>query len=232
MNRLVYKVYVPLVLLVLVTSAPCVKAQGFSDPAPPKLQKLAEIPPPEPKAQEGLKFHTAPKPLATGAVTHDWRNFIGPTHNALSTEAPLLKSLGKNGPTLVWEMPKGEGFATPSVVGQRVLLFHRLENKEVIECLQAETGKRFWKFAYPVTYSDRYGFNGGPRCQPISDGASVYTYGVEGKLHCLKLTTGQVIWQRDLVTEFKIKQNLNFKCRSRLTRIRWNLWGILNANTE
>ena len=30
---------------------------------------------------------------------------------------------------------------------------------------------------------------------------------MEGKLHCLKLTTGQVIWQRDLVTEFKVKQN-------------------------
>src|SRR5215831_9240553 len=74
---------------------------AFVDPAPPTVQKLADITPPEPQAQEGLKFHAAPRPLAAGAVTHDWRSFLGPTHNAISTEMPLLKTLGSGGPTLV-----------------------------------------------------------------------------------------------------------------------------------
>jgi outer membrane protein assembly factor BamB len=181
-------------------------AQGFVDPAPPKVQKLAVVAPPGPHEREGLKFHAAPKPLAAKAVTHDWRTFLGPTHNAVSTETPLLKQFGKNGPAIVWEVTKGEGYATPAVVGKRVVLFHRIGNQEIVECLQAETGRRFWKVAYMTDYRDRYGWNGGPRCQPVTDGEYVYTLGVQGMLHCLKLTTGQVVWKRDILLEFKVYQ--------------------------
>lgn len=157
--------------------------------------------------QGGLVFSGAPKPLAAGATTHDWRQFLGPSHNGIATEGPLLATLGPGLPKRVWSVPKGEGFATPSVVGMRVLLFHRLEQQEVLECFQSETGKRLWKVAYPCPYSDRYGFNAGPRCQPISDGERVYTYGVTGKLSCLRLTTGQVVWKRDLAADFALPQN-------------------------
>ena len=30
-----------------------------------------------------------PKPLPAGATTHDWTTFLGPTHNAVSTETKL-----------------------------------------------------------------------------------------------------------------------------------------------
>ncbi len=192
--------------LLLASILPC-NAQTVRDPAPPLLSKLAEMPAPEAKPQPGLKFVAAPKPLAKDAVTQEWRDFLGPMHNAISTETPLLKKFNKKPPAIVWEVPKGEGYASPSVVGQRVLLFHRLEASEVIECLNAETGRRYWKFSYPTAYRDRYGFSSGPRCQPVSDGERVYTFGAEGKLHCLKLTTGQVIWKRDLPKEFALEQN-------------------------
>jgi outer membrane protein assembly factor BamB len=38
----------------------------------------------------------------------------------------------------------------------------------------------------------------------VIDGDHVYIYGAEGKLHCLKLETGQVYWKRDLPAEFKV----------------------------
>src|SRR5438309_235455 len=66
-------------------------AQQFTDPAPPVPAKLPEMAAPAAKPQAGLKFHAAPRVLAPGAVTHDWRTFLGPTHNAISTETPLLK---------------------------------------------------------------------------------------------------------------------------------------------
>lgn len=157
--------------------------------------------------QPGLTFIAPPKPLAVGATTHDWRHFLGPTHDGHSTEAPLLPSFGPGVPKRVWTVTKGEGFATPAVVGERVILFHRLEQQEVVECFQAETGKRLWKHADTTTYSDRYGFNGGPRCQPISDGERVYTFGVAGKLTCRLVTTGQVVWQRDIAADFSLPQN-------------------------
>src|SRR5262249_39373019 len=74
-------------------------------------------------------------------------------------------------------------------------------------CLQAETGRRFWRYAYPTAYRDRYGWNNGPRCPPVSDGEYVYTFGAEGKLHCLKLTTGQVLWRRDILPEVRPRES-------------------------
>ena len=35
----------------------------------------------------------------------------------------------------------------------------------------------------------------------------VYTVGAEGKLHCLDLASGKVVWKRDLRTEYKVPQD-------------------------
>lgn len=47
-----------------------------------------------------------PRPLAKDAATHDWTAFLGPTHNAISTETKLSRRLP---PPLVWELTKGTG---------------------------------------------------------------------------------------------------------------------------
>src|SRR5262245_19438759 len=77
------------------------------------------------------RFHTAPKPPSTGAVTHDWTSFLGPSHNAVSTETRLSRALP---PPLVWEFPRGTGFASPAIAGDRLLFVHRLGNEEIVEC--------------------------------------------------------------------------------------------------
>ncbi len=182
--------------------SPHLVAQTFEDPGPPVVHEIEERPAPQPVIQPELTFHTSPRPLHPDAVTEDWMDFIGSTHNAISRETHLLKEFGADGPAIVWEVAKGEGYAAPAVFGSRVILFHRVGNEEVVECLQNETGQRYWKFTYPTHYKDRYGFGNGPRCQPISDGEFVYTYGVEAKLSCLDVKTGQLVWQRDLKTEF------------------------------
>ncbi len=181
---------------------PLLVAQTFEDPSPPVVHEIEDRPAPQPVIHPELTFHAPPKPLHPDAVSEDWMDFIGPTHNAISRETHLLKEFGTDALAIVWEVAKGEGYAAPAVIGSRVILFHRIGNKEVVECLHAETGQRYWKFAYPTNYKDRYGFGNGPRCQPISDGQFVYTYGVEAKLSCLDVATGQLVWQRDLKTEF------------------------------
>jgi len=174
------------------------------DPAPPVLNSLPSIAVPAPERNSDVKFHGKPKPLPAGAVTHDWTSFLGPTHNGMSTETKLAHTFPKGGPKLVWEMTKGTGYSSPAIMGDRLVMFHRVGNEERVECLHRETGDRYWKFAYPTQFEDRYGYNNGPRASPVIDGDRVYTYGAEGKLHCLKLETGQVYWKRDLPAEFKV----------------------------
>ncbi len=177
---------------------------AWEDPAPPNVQVLEAIIPPTAKTQEELTFYQSPKPLSPQAVTSDWKDFLGPTHNGYSPETHLLDSFGDSGPAKVWEVTRGEGYAAAAVIADKVVIFHRKGNEEWIECLQAETGQRIWMHRYESNYKDRYGFGNGPRCRPISDGEYVYTLGVQAQLHCLELSTGRVLWKRDLKSEFDL----------------------------
>ncbi len=150
------------------------------------------------------RVHRKPKPLSKEAVTHDWAAFLGPSHNATSTETKLSRMLP---PPLVWEFPKGSGYASPAIVGERLVFLHRLGNEEVVECLHPETGSSQWQFRYPTAFEDRYGYNNGPRSSPVIDEGRVYTVGAEGKIHCLDLGTGKVVWKRDLRAEYRVPQD-------------------------
>lgn len=145
-----------------------------------------------------------PKPLSPGAVTHDWPSFLGPTFNAVSTETRLTRTFP---PATVWELPKGEGYTSPAIVGTRLVFQHRVGDEEVVECLHPETGAPLWRFRYPTAYQDRYGYNNGPRSSPVIDRGRVFTMGAEGKLHCLDLATGKVIWNRNLRADYRVTQD-------------------------
>ena len=182
-------------------------AQQFEDPAPPRIRKIELVEPPTPRAHPGVTFHRKPRPLPAGATTHDWKSFLGPAHNETSTETKLAKSWPKSGPPLVWELEKGTGYASPAIAGERLVYLYRVGDEEIVECLHPETGERYWRFSYPTTYSDRYGYNDGPRASPVIDGDHVYTFGAQGRLHCLKLETGALYWKRNLPAEFKVPQD-------------------------
>jgi outer membrane protein assembly factor BamB len=193
-------------VLVLAFCAPSSVCAAFVDPAPPKLLEDggAEV---KAKKNPDTTFHAAPKPLPTGAVTSDWPSFSGPTHNMFSSETKLLGKFPPGGPSLVWEVAKGEGYASPAIVGDRLVLFHRVADNEVIDCLHPATGDRYWRFEYPTAYVDRYGYCNGPRSSPVIGGDYVAAVGAEGKLHCVNLKTGKLRWQRDLAQEFHLQQN-------------------------
>ncbi|HLX64859.1 MAG TPA: PQQ-binding-like beta-propeller repeat protein [Planctomycetota bacterium] len=182
-------------------------AGEYKDPAPPVLTPLKPIDAPKLQPHPNVTFHAAPKPLAAGAVTNDWPWFLGPSHNMKTTETKILKEWPKEGPPLVWEMKRGTGYASPSILGDHLVYFHREGDEEVVECMKADTGERFWRFAYPTTFQDRYGYNNGPRASAIIASGKVYTYGAQGKLYCFDLATGQVLWSRAINDEFKVPQD-------------------------
>jgi len=182
-------------------------AEPFRDPAPPAVQTPPSLPPPAPQPHPAVRVHGKPQPLPPGAVTQDWPSFLGPTHNGVSGETKLARAWPPAGPPLMWELRKGTGYSSPAIAGGRLVYFHRNEDTEIVECLHPETGARYWMFHYPTQFEDRYGYNNGPRSSPVIDSGRVYTYGAEGKLHCLKLDTGQLYWKRDLAREFKAPQD-------------------------
>jgi len=149
----------------------------------------------------------APSPLADGAVTEDWGVFLGPTHNGVSRETKLNLTWDAKGPKLLWSMPRGTGYASPAIVGGKLVYQHRVGDEDVIECLDATNGARLWHRAFPTQYQDRYGYNNGPRSSPVIDGDQLYTYNSLGVLRCLALADGAQRWSRDLTGDYKVTQN-------------------------
>ena len=146
--------------------------------------------------------------LVTVAVAHaeDWPQFLGPTRNGVYTAGDLAAKWPAGGPALVWKRDVGQGFSAPVVAEGRLILFHRIGDKEVVEALDAATGRGIWKFEYPTHYRDDFGFDEGPRAAPSISGGRVYTFGAEGSLHCLDFATGKQIWSVDTQTVFKVQK--------------------------
>jgi outer membrane protein assembly factor BamB len=136
----------------------------------------------------------------------DWPQFLGPERNGVSAETGLLQRWSTKGPPQLWEKSIGAGFSGPVVAGERLILFHRLADEAVVECLHAPTGKEVWAFKYPTDYRDDFGFDEGPRSTPLIAGNRVYTLGAEGKLHCLDLLTGKKVWDRSINTEYQVRK--------------------------
>src|SRR5258708_2809485 len=76
-------------------------------------------------AEGDVTVLAAPKALAAGAVSEDWPSFLGPRHNSTSTETHLLKAWPKTGPTLLWSLVKGTGYASPAIRGDALVYVHR-----------------------------------------------------------------------------------------------------------
>jgi outer membrane protein assembly factor BamB len=144
--------------------------------------------------------------LLLSAAGGDWPQFLGPDRNGVSAETGLLQSWPKEGPPVVWQHDVGEGFSGPVVAGDALVLLHRVGGNEVVECLEAATGKERWKFAYPTNYRDGFGKGNGPRSTPLIAGDRVFTLGAEGRLHCLKLDNGDKVWEHALNEEYAVRR--------------------------
>ena len=136
------------------------------------------------------------------ACAGDWPQFLGPTRNGVYPGAGLTNAWPKNGPPVVWQKKVGQGFSGPVVSSGRLILFHRVDDKETVECLNSRTGGLLWTFAYPTGYRDDFGFDEGPRATPAIADGRVYAYGAEGALHCVDFSTGKKIWTVNTKAEF------------------------------
>ena len=142
--------------------------------------------------------------LAAQAPAPDWPQFLGPTRNGVYSGPPLADTWGPSGPRIVWRKQIGQGFAGPAVVGNRVILFHRVGNEEVVESLDAPSGTSMWRYAYPTRYRDDFGFDEGPRAGPVVSDGVIYTFGAEGQLHAIDLVKGTRLWSEDTMKRFSV----------------------------
>ena len=141
--------------------------------------------------------------VAVRVAAEDWPQFLGPGRNGVY-RGPLSDSFGPQGPPVRWRKAVGAGLSGPVVAGGRVLLFHRVRNEEIVEAFDVTTGNTAWRYAYPTTYRDDFGFDEGPRAVPVVANGIVYTFGAEGQLHAVDLAKGTRLWSEDTMRRYKV----------------------------
>jgi outer membrane protein assembly factor BamB len=160
----------------------------------------------------------------------DWPQFLGPKRNGVYEGSDLAENWPATGPRLLWQKPVGHGYSGPAVADRKLILFHRKSQQEIVDCLDSQTGKSIWSFAYPTSYVDDFGFDDGPRATPtISDGR-IYTFGAQGMLYCLELETGKKLWSVDVKSEFQADNGFFGMACSPLVEGNAVLLNIGNAN--
>jgi outer membrane protein assembly factor BamB len=135
-------------------------------------------------------------------ATGDWPAWRGADRTGLSTETGLLRAWPEAGPELLWTARGlGDGFSTPAVAGNLILVMGNHDAQEWVMALdRAHEGKLVWE---TPTGAVRHGGGGyaGPRSTPTVDGALTYALGLNGDLVCLTTKTGELVWKKELASE-------------------------------
>jgi outer membrane protein assembly factor BamB len=139
-------------------------------------------------------------PLSLSAA--DWPQYLGPNRDGHSPETGLNWIWPKDGPPVAWKVDVGSGWAGPVVAGDRLILFHRVGDEEVVACLDPATSKEKWTSKYRTRYRDDFMFDDGPRATPLVAGDRVFTLGANGDLHGWELATGKKLWHHNLLAEY------------------------------
>lgn len=142
----------------------------------------------------------------TTATASDWNQWRGPQRDGRVTDfkAPTTWTTGSLAKQ--WTIAVGEGHASPVLVGDRVYVFAREGENEILRCRAAADGKVVWQQSYPVPYDMNPAARGhgkGPKATPTVAGGRVFTLGINGHVSAFDAKAGTVLWRKDFARDFK-----------------------------
>jgi outer membrane protein assembly factor BamB len=74
------------------------------------------------------------------------------------------------------------------------------DRRDIFRCFRATDGEPLWQFGYPASGDLDYGNS--PRATPLIYRDWVYVLGAFGDLSCVRLDDGEVIWTKNLLSDF------------------------------
>jgi outer membrane protein assembly factor BamB len=142
--------------------------------------------------------------LASTTLAADWPQFMGPNSNGVSTEKGLARAWPAAGPKVLWTVKVGPGYGGAAIRAGKVYLLDRVDQqKDVLRCLDLTTGKEEWTFGYNAP--GRIDHDGSRGTPAVTD-KYVYTIGPFGDMHCIDLASHQVVWKKNIVTDYGAKR--------------------------
>jgi len=139
----------------------------------------------------------APSGIA-GQGSGDWPQFRGPNRDGSVPSFTEPKAWPER-LTQKWKVQVGDGYATPVLVGDRVYAFTRQGANEVMQALDAASGKTLWQQRYPapVTVNPAAQAHGpGPKSTPTFAAGRLHTLGMGGIVTAFDAASGKIVWQK------------------------------------
>ncbi len=132
-----------------------------------------------------------------------WPQWRGPIRDNVSTETGLLKKWPKDGPPLLWRVEGlGEGIASVSIAGGRVVTLGYRNELEYVTAVSAETGKQLWMTAIGRAVAENRLMRWLGQRTPTLDEDRVYAVRSDGDLVCLHLENGRELWRKSYTKDF------------------------------
>jgi len=136
------------------------------------------------------------------ALGGDWPQFRGPNRDNISTETGLLRAWPANGPKVLWKIPVCQGYAGAAIKDGRLYLndYDETKKEHLVRCISLADGKDIWRWSYPVDIRPNHGIT---RTVPAVGQTLVFSLDPKCRFHALDARTGKLVWQKNLVQEYK-----------------------------
>jgi outer membrane protein assembly factor BamB len=128
----------------------------------------------------------------------DWPQWRGPNRDGAVTSF-REPAAWPEGLRQQWRVDVGTGYATPLLVGNRIYTFTRQGEEEVMQALDAGSGKSIWRTGYPAPFqmnnaTARHG--PGPKSTPVHEAGRLFSMGMTGIVTAFDAATGRLLWQK------------------------------------
>lgn len=145
---------------------------------------------------------SSPTQPQKASASDDWPQFLGPRGDAISRESDWNLAWDSAGPPVLWRTAVGLGYSAPVVLDGWLIVQHRQGEVESVDCLDAETADLMWRYDIATDYVCKYPYSNGPYATPTISGDFVYAITAGGELIALERQTGNLVWSRELLSEF------------------------------
>ena len=135
----------------------------------------------------------------------DWPGWRGPARDGIITSFSAPQTWPDQ-LKVKWKLQVGAGHSSPVVVGRRVYLHSRQDEKEIVSSFDLDTGKPLWQDGYAVSYTMNPAATGhgkGPKSTPVFSNGKLYTLGITGIISCYDAAAGKLVWRKEFSKEFK-----------------------------
>ena len=138
------------------------------------------------------------------STTYDFTGFLGSARNLRVDNVRLARDWQAAPPELLWKQPIGIGLGGYAVVNGYAATLEEREGVELVTLYDVATGELLWATEIGEAFEHMMG--AGPRSTPLIHQGVVYAMGVRGHLVALNGATGELMWDRDILRDYRVSQ--------------------------